>query len=306
MPPRWRQIARLQSNLAPADMQTRHVLGIPIGETRHRLHSYFSLFGPDHGLALVASAQAWAAAPFIRDAGLSDLPLLSAAAPCKFGARSGPNAYTDVPQGPVTLRHVAALNMFTDEVRLLHVTFADVLDWLEMSASLLHRVHPGRTGQVLVPEDVAGYNFDVIHGVTYQIDPTQPARYRPDGTMIDPENRRVRNLMYQGAPVDLGAQCLVATNSYRCGGGGRFQMAMTAPRVPMSALEVHEAIRAYVAAAPDGQGYAPPWRLTAAMGTIVEVQTGPPAAEVLGEIDWLCPEDLGLAKDGFRHIRLHF
>ena len=83
-------------------------------------------------------------------------------------------------------------------------------------------------------------------------------------------------------------------------------MAETAPLVPIPPVEVHHALRAYIAAPPEAPGYAPPWRLTAPTGTSAGILTGPPAGTLLDEIDWMRPEDLGLDARGFRRLRLRF
>lgn len=296
----------LETLLAPLHCDTRTALQTPVGRTDRRLHSYFTLCGPDHGLALIASAQAHAVAPFVEAAGLGDVPLLSVAAPCKFGARAGPGAYTDVPAGPVLMRHISDLTVFIDEIRVLRLTFGAVLEWLEMSAGQLGRIPATDGGHVLIPEDVVGYNFDVMHGLRYQIDPTLPARYGPDGGLLDPAASRVRDVTFRGSAMRTEDPCLVVTNSYRSGGGGRFAMAETAPLVPIPPVEVHHALRAYIAAPPEAPGYAPPWRLTAPKGTSAGILTGPPAGTLLDEIDWMRPEDLGLDARGFRRLRLRF
>ena len=295
----------LNDALAPLHCETRKVLQTPVGRAERRLHSYFTLFGPDHGLALVASAQAHAMAPFIAAAGLGDLPILSAAAPCKFGARSGPGVYTDVPKGPITLRHISDLNVFVDEIRVLRVTFAEVLEWLEMSASLFLALPRQGTDLPLLPDDVAGYNFDVLHGLRYRIDPTQPARYNPEGDIIAPDARRVRDVTFNGSPVRPEDPALVVANSYRAGGGGQFRMAMNAPALTTDPIEVFDAVRAYVEAAPEWPRYRPPWRFSDLPGVSVLVETGAGAGGLLDDIDTFQPEDLGLRPDGFRRLRLH-
>ena len=292
----------LAGRLAPIHAATRAALDRPVGRVARRLHSYFSLFGPDHALAVTADAQAAAVRPAIAEAGLDGLPLLSAVAPTKFGARSGPLAYTDVPEGPVTLRHVADLHVYRNELRVVRLRGAQVLDWLEMSASLFHRVDDG--GALLFPDDVAGYNFDVIHGLEYRIDPRAPARFSAEGLLLDPGARRLREVRLDGAALDPGAEVLVVTNSYRAGGGGSFAALRGAVQVPVAPVELREAIAAHLRGdAP--AGYAPPWRLAPLEGTGIEVRTGPAARDLLHEIAGLRPEELGPGEDGFLRLRLH-
>ncbi len=46
------------------------------------------------------------------------------------------------------------------------------------------------------------YNFDVIDGVNYQIDVTQPARYDGECQMINANAERIKNLTFNGKPID--------------------------------------------------------------------------------------------------------
>lgn len=284
---------------------TRAALNRPVGRSRRRLHSYFTLFGPDHGLAVIADAQSAAVRPAIRAAGLSHLPLVSAVAPSKFGSRAGPRSFTDVPAGPVTLRHVADLHVYRNELRVIRLTGAQVMDWLEMSASLLNHVPRGSRGHALFPDEVAAYNFDVLHGVSYRIDPSQPARYDARGRCLDPDARRVVDLRLDGVPLDPERELLAVANSYRAGGGGNFAALSEAAMVPVSPVELREAIAAYFRAGATGPGYAPPWRLQPLPGTSIRVRTGPAAGALLDEVAELAPEDLGIGADGFRHLELH-
>jgi len=55
--------------------------------------------------------------------------------------------------------------------------------------------------------------------VNYQIDVTQPARFDGECTLINKDAERIKNLTYQGKPIDPKAIFLVATNNYRAYGG---------------------------------------------------------------------------------------
>ncbi|MGO8550054.1 LysR substrate-binding domain-containing protein, partial [Rhizobium ruizarguesonis] len=49
------------------------------------------------------------------------------------------------------------------------------------------------------------YNFDVIDGVTYQIDLSQPPKYDSSGKPIHPDANRIQNLVLSGkATIGIG------------------------------------------------------------------------------------------------------
>ena len=96
-------------------------------------------------------------------------------------------------------------------------------EWLEMSAGQFNRVDPAlTTPQPLVNAAFPTFNYDVIDGVTYRIDVTQPARYTPQGRLADASARRIVDLRFQGQPVTDAMEFVVATNNYRASGGGNF------------------------------------------------------------------------------------
>ncbi|VFS21868.1 2',3'-cyclic-nucleotide 2'-phosphodiesterase [Salmonella enterica subsp. enterica serovar Typhimurium] len=55
--------------------------------------------------------------------------------------------------------------------------------------------------------------------MNYQIDVSQPARYDGECQMVNPQAERIKNLTFNGKPVDPNATFLVATNNYRAYGG---------------------------------------------------------------------------------------
>ncbi len=76
--------------------------------------------------------------------------------------------------------------------------------------------------QPLINEEFRTYNFDIIDGVTYQIDVTEPSKYNVDGKLVNPKANRIKNLQYNGKPVKAEDKFIVVTNNYRAGGGGNF------------------------------------------------------------------------------------
>ena len=156
----------------------RHIR-TPIGNLATRLHTYFALIGDSPTVDLVNAAQVAYAAPLAAArADLASLPMLSAAAPFKCGGRSGPYFYTDIAAGPLAIKNVADIYPYPNTLRVVKVDGAALKEWLERSASIFRRIDPSQSGeQPLLGPAFAAYNFDVIDGIDYAIDVTQPARY---------------------------------------------------------------------------------------------------------------------------------
>ena len=99
---------------------------------------------------------------------------------------------------------------------------------------------------MLINTDFPTYNFDVLDGVTYEIDVTQPARYDKDGNLIDEDAHRIVNLAYDGAPVTDDQEFLVASNNYRASGGGNFP-GITADKIVVDAPDANrDVLAAYI------------------------------------------------------------
>lgn len=185
----------------------------PIGETRVRMSSYFADEGNMSALAPVNAAQA----DFVRrelpklHPELAGVPVLSAAAAFRTGF-GGPDDYTDVAPGPLTLRSAADLYFYPNTLAAVKIDGAGLKAWLEKSAERFNRIDPDKSGaQALINERYAGFNFDQIQGgIHYVIDVSRPV------------GQRIEALTYRGKPVTPAQLFIVATNNYRASGGGQF------------------------------------------------------------------------------------
>lgn len=191
----------------------------PVGEKTADIHSYFSQVQDDPSIQIVTDAQKLYVQNKIKGTANENLAVLSAGAPFKAGTRSDPEYYTYVPKGQLAIKNVADLYLYDNTLAVLKVIGADVKEWLEMSAGQFNQIDPAKTGeQQLINTEFRSYNYDVIDGVTYEFDVTQPAKYDPDGNLVDEKASRVVNLQYNGKPIDPKQEFIVATNNYRASG----------------------------------------------------------------------------------------
>jgi 2',3'-cyclic-nucleotide 2'-phosphodiesterase/3'-nucleotidase len=164
----------------------------------------------------------WYGERLIQGTEYDGLSVLSAAAPFRAG-RQGPSDFTNVPAGDIAFRNVADLYIYPNTLQILKLTGSQVREWLEMSAGQFNQIDAASTeSQSLINTDFPSYNFDVIDGVTYQIDLTQPAKYNKDGSVANEKANRIVNLQFDGKAIDEEKSFLVVSNNYRASGGGNF------------------------------------------------------------------------------------
>ncbi len=151
------------------------------------------------------------------------LPVLSIAAP--FNRTAG------IPAGDVSVRDVAGMYIYDNTLLAIQMNGAQLKDYLERSAQFFKT--PAFPGPY-APDDVSGngpdYNYDVVFGLSYDIDISQPA------------GSRITNLSYGGSPIDPTAEFAVAINNYRQNGGGGFPHVVGAPILWNPLADIREAI----------------------------------------------------------------
>lgn len=276
----------------------------PVGTTAVPIHSYYSLVADDASVKLVAEAQAWYVADQLKASAFKDLPILSAAAPFKAGGRGGPNYFTDIKPGPLAIKDMADIYIYPNTIRVVKVTGAQVREWLERSAGIYNQIDPAKGGeQDLINPKFPAYNFDVIAGVQYKIDPTQASRYDNDGKLVNADARRIKDLTYNGKPVADDQQFLVVTNNYRAGGGGNFPgndgttIVFEAPDLTRDAIMRYIIEKKEVAPKADGS-----WSLAVPANVTMTFLTGPNAAAY--QPSGIKVEKMGDAAEGFVKYRV--
>ncbi|WP_320711048.1 bifunctional 2',3'-cyclic-nucleotide 2'-phosphodiesterase/3'-nucleotidase [Enterobacter asburiae] len=202
---------------------TREFVSKPIGKSADNMYSFLALVQDDPTVQVVNMAQKAYAEHFVQgDPDLAKLPVLSAAAPFKVGGRKNdPASYVEVEKGQLTFRNAADLYLYPNTLVVVKATGLEVKEWLECSAGQFNQIdpHSSKPQSLINWDGFRTYNFDVIDGVNYQIDVTQPAKYDGECQAINPQAERIKNLTFNGKAIDPNATFLVVTNNYRAYGG---------------------------------------------------------------------------------------
>jgi 2',3'-cyclic-nucleotide 2'-phosphodiesterase/3'-nucleotidase len=118
--------------------------------------------------------------------------------------------------GPITVAQIAQLYPYDNTLRAVRISGAQLREYLEFS-SRYYKSDAG--GQPVIDTTVAGYNFDMVSGVDYELDLTRPV------------GQRVTSLKFRGRPVAPTDSFTLALNNYRQTGGGGYAMLRGAPVV---------------------------------------------------------------------------
>jgi len=247
-----------------------------VASTEAPIHSYFAQVADDPSVQLVAQAQLAYMARAVKGTAYEGLPLVSAAAPFKSGGRQGWSHYTDIPAGPLAIKHVADLYVYPNTIKGLKLKGRELREWLEMAAGQFRQIDPaGPAEQALIEPRFPSFNFDTLDGLTYEIDVSQPARYDLEGRLVQPQSHRILGLSYRGAPIDDEAEFLVVTNNYRASGGGHFpglgpkRIVVDAPDENRAALAQYLADSKRVNPSADGN-----WRIRPVPGVRLQFVSG--------------------------------
>lgn len=172
----------------------------PIGKTTIPIKGYFSRVIDSEVTQLINDAQLWYAREYFKGTEYENMPLLSAAAPFRTS--------TSVDVGDVKIMNAADIYIYSNTLHVVKVDGLELKGWLERTAENFNQIDPSNTDDQNLLARFSSYNFDIIEGISYQIDITEPV------------GQRIINLTYEGDPVTADMEFLVVTNNYRSGGGG--------------------------------------------------------------------------------------
>ncbi|HEU4749167.1 MAG TPA: 5'-nucleotidase C-terminal domain-containing protein [Gemmatimonadaceae bacterium] len=129
--------------------------------------------------------------------------------------------------GPITIAQVAQLYPYENTLRSVRITGKQLREYLEFSARYW-RTAASATAALEADPSIPGYNFDIVSGVDYVIDPTRPI------------GSRITRLDYRGAAVRDTDSFTMALNNYRQTGGGGYAMLRGAPVVYDGNAEIRQ------------------------------------------------------------------
>jgi 2',3'-cyclic-nucleotide 2'-phosphodiesterase (5'-nucleotidase family) len=137
--------------------------------------------------------------------------------------------YEGLPKGRVTVRDVYFLYPYENQLVVVEIDGAQLKACLERAAEYFGRASFEEGRLVLTPApNMIPYDFDVVQGATYRIDPFAPVGHR------------VKELAVRGRPVEAADRFTLAVNSYRAQGGGGYTALRNARVVRTVPVEIRD------------------------------------------------------------------
>jgi 2',3'-cyclic-nucleotide 2'-phosphodiesterase/3'-nucleotidase len=155
------------------------------------------------------------------------------------------NLRAAVAKGPVTIRQIASMYLYDNELYAVEGDGQMVKDALENAARYFNTCAAAScTNSPLINSAIIGYNYDMAQGVTYDIDLTRPV------------GERIRNLSFRGKPLGPNQKLRIAVNNYRAAGSNGYAMFQKTKLVWRSHEDIRDLIVRYytdheLPAAPD-------------------------------------------------------
>jgi 2',3'-cyclic-nucleotide 2'-phosphodiesterase / 3'-nucleotidase len=143
------------------------------------------------------------------------------------------NTRVAIPKGPVTVREIAALYVYENELYAIEGNGKMVREALENAARYFQTCSGDCSAGPLINRRVIGYNYDMAEGVDYEIDLTRPV------------GERIRNLRWHGQPLQDMQPLRIAVNNYRSGGSAGYTIFRGAKIVWRSGDEIRDLVIRY-------------------------------------------------------------
>ncbi len=144
------------------------------------------------------------------------------------------NPSVRVPKGQVTVRQIAGLYPYDNELYAIQGTGKMLKEALENAARYYLTCAGARCNESpLTNRAVIGFNYDMAEGVEYEVDLTRP------------EGDRIRKLTFQGKPLSPTQPLRIAINNYRAAGSAGYEMFKGAKILWRSGEEIRDLMVRY-------------------------------------------------------------
>lgn len=188
----------------------------PMGHTQIAIQNHFDHVKTGSASPLLGKVMIHEIGSLAEKAGVADIPMLAAVAPLNGGSLLGHEVSIDIAPGPIRRADAAMLFPFPDRVCAIMTDGEGLYRWLERAAASYAQLVPAEQDQDLLGPNWIGHHFDIIYGLNYCFDLSQPAVF--DGS----ERSRVTNVYWQGKPLDPSQKFLLVTSEYRANGSGDY------------------------------------------------------------------------------------
>lgn len=176
-----------------------------VGHCASAISTDFALIFPSTGLKLIADAKQAFGKEMLPDA---DLPILTTSSALAFGLERDLSAYLHLPAGKISNADLGLLYPFNNALDIVTVTASEVRTILLKGARCFDQINLNdRSPHWVIAGDIAPYEAAVIDGLDYQIDLTK--------AKDDPA--RIKDLRFDGQPLELDQQFHLVCNTYRLG-----------------------------------------------------------------------------------------
>lgn len=222
--------ASLTATVQAAHDTTVAYVNTPVATSTEEMRTETSRYEDTPIIDFIGEVQAETVDAALEGGEYADLPVISQASPFSRTA--------SFPQGEVTIRDLAALYIYENTLLGVVLTGAEVRDYLEYSARYYVQTEQGavfdpETGTNAVyddvPQGVPDYAYDVLTGLDYTIDVSQPVGGRVSGLAHA-----------DGTPVADDERFVLAVNNYRQSGGSGYPHVAEAPVVYDERMEIRQ------------------------------------------------------------------